>query len=256
MRKLVIIVAACAGVLFAARALWATTWAEVEIQCPICKTQVKVMEPMSFGSYIYQWPSRMQLLFWPTTDTSSLHYCFKCHYSAFMGDFETFPTEKAGLLRTKLGKLKAPKAEPGVHKTAGVPLGFWFDAAELRYRLLDKNDSFWSLFYRVKGYHLSTTGDEEGAKKARQKALGIVEQLLVLTKSSLKKKELLVTRAAMLYLTGKSDDVFKVLKEATAIQLQAEDGLKEDKVKNAQEYMDAVIKQLEGHVEKGEKLPQ
>ncbi len=44
-----------------------TTWADKEFVCPVCKTQNTFGVIMSYGTYIYQWPSKYQFIFWPMT---------------------------------------------------------------------------------------------------------------------------------------------------------------------------------------------
>src|SRR4029077_13749626 len=74
-------------VLTAAVALLATTWGPVEVECPVCHTKNTFNSWMSYGSYVYGWPSKFQNIYWPATDSNSLHTCKHCYLTLFMGDY-------------------------------------------------------------------------------------------------------------------------------------------------------------------------
>ncbi len=46
------------------------------------------MEPLSYGGYIYQWPSKYDQVFWPYTDAQGIWFCESSGYLSFMSDFE------------------------------------------------------------------------------------------------------------------------------------------------------------------------
>ena len=46
----------------------ATTWKPSEKTDPLTGEKVPAWEIMSYGSYIYKWPSKYDLVFWPLTD--------------------------------------------------------------------------------------------------------------------------------------------------------------------------------------------
>jgi len=94
MRKLQVVGLAVA-VLTTAATLVATTWTPSEVTCPICHTKNKFRTIMSYGSYVYGWPSKFQMVYWPSTDESSVYTCKECHLSAFMWDFEKIPADIA-----------------------------------------------------------------------------------------------------------------------------------------------------------------
>ncbi len=67
----------------------ATTWGETDIDDPILKGEkCKVQQPMSSGSYIYQWPSKYDRVFWPLTVKSGIWFCEKSGFIALIGDFK------------------------------------------------------------------------------------------------------------------------------------------------------------------------
>jgi hypothetical protein len=57
-----------------------------------------VSEPMSWGSYIYHWPSKYDQVFFPLTDEHAIWFCRESGFTAFIGDFELTPEEKAALV--------------------------------------------------------------------------------------------------------------------------------------------------------------
>jgi uncharacterized protein (DUF2225 family) len=71
-----------------------TTWADEEFVCPVCKTKNTFGVIVSYGSYIYQWPSKYQFIFWPLTDGHVLYSCKKCYLSVLMWDFDKLPQNK------------------------------------------------------------------------------------------------------------------------------------------------------------------
>ena len=55
------------ALLLAVGTAFATTWGESKVKDPVSGKSIKVHEPMSSGSYIYEWPGRWG----PTTSTGS-----------------------------------------------------------------------------------------------------------------------------------------------------------------------------------------
>src|SRR5687768_16658649 len=92
--KLATCVLVAAFVLGASVRAFATTWFPQEHTCPVCKTKNTFLVIGSYGSYIYQWPEKFQLIFWPVTDSPTMYSCKKCHLTTFMWDFEKTPKEK------------------------------------------------------------------------------------------------------------------------------------------------------------------
>src|SRR5688500_10536554 len=93
----------------AASVCYGTTWGEVDVICPVCNTTNTFESPMSYGSYIYDSPSKFQYLFWPDTTNVSLYYCKHCHLTAFMGDFDKIEKDKIPQIRSALTSLRLKK---------------------------------------------------------------------------------------------------------------------------------------------------
>jgi hypothetical protein len=67
----------------------ATTWGEPQsVPDPLRQDAIcKVAEPMSYGSYIYQWPSKYDQVFWPLTVPNGIWFCPESGFAAFIGEF-------------------------------------------------------------------------------------------------------------------------------------------------------------------------
>jgi hypothetical protein len=77
----------------------ATTWGEPEPVPDPLRQDAKcyVSQPMSHGSYIYQWPSKYDQVFWPLTDPQGIWFCKDSGFTAFIDDFELTANERAAL---------------------------------------------------------------------------------------------------------------------------------------------------------------
>lgn len=75
----------------------ATTWARDDQDDPFSDGTCIAHSPMSYGGYIYGWPSKYELVFWPFTDPHWIWYCPESGYVAFGSDFEVDETERAAI---------------------------------------------------------------------------------------------------------------------------------------------------------------
>jgi hypothetical protein len=91
----------------------ATLWGDPELVPDPVRPGAKcaVSQPMSYGSYIYDWPSKYDQVFWPLTTPQGIWFCPESGFTAFIGDFELSANERAALA-TELGasyqKIKSP----------------------------------------------------------------------------------------------------------------------------------------------------
>jgi len=193
-----VIFAATFGAMAAAVAS-ATTWFADDVECPLCGMTNEFQAVMSYGTYIYNWPSKFELIFWPDTDGNVLYSCRNCKYTSFMYDFRDPPEDKLDALREA-----ATEADfGGGFKTyTDIPMTARLAAAENIYRVLDREDDFWCRFYRIVGYHAAAEGLTEEAAAARGEALAIAEALLKDEARAGERKESLVISGAMRYLRG------------------------------------------------------
>ncbi len=238
-------IAASAGFAFA------TTWFPEEITCPLCGTKNTLYSIGSYGTYIYQWPSKYQLIFWPKTDALVLWSCGKCNLTAYMWDFEKIPDDKKDDIRATLKDVKLS----GKYKSySDIPMTDRLEVAEKVYQVLGRDDYFWCEFYRVKAYHLDAAGRSNEAKAARLKALALAEEMLKKPENQGIAKELRYITGAMRYFTGDTEGALADFRKARELTYFKED-MTEEQIKNANEFFDALLDEYIGKIESGEKIP-
>lgn len=174
----------------------ATTWAPVEKECPICHTRSTYYEIKSAGSYIYEYPSKFEYIFWPYIDNRVVYTCRKCWFSCFPWDFLKIPKDKHSGIRRILDSIALFETNGDYYV---IPMSYRMDIAEQIYRLLDKDDEFWCHFYRVKAYHLAAEEKSAKAAEARIAALERAEKMLWSDEHAGMHKELYVIAGAMKY---------------------------------------------------------
>ncbi len=75
--------------------VFATTWGDAEVADPIMTGETcKVSEPASYGSYIYQWPSKYDQVFWPYTDQQGIWVCEASGFVGLISDLSLTEQEK------------------------------------------------------------------------------------------------------------------------------------------------------------------
>src|SRR4030095_13491964 len=227
----------------------ATTWSPKEVVCPLCKTANTFMDVMSYGSYIYQWPEKFQLIFWPLTDNNVLYSCKKCRLTAFMWDFAEIPKEKLPVIKTKLDTMALkPVAEP-YNK---IPMSQRLDIAAEIYSILAQDEMFWCRFYRVKGYHYEAEKRGADAASARAKALELCKSLVAAKGNSGSRKEFLMISGAMKYFLNDNPAALKDLREAAELTY-LNPKLEAEQSKNFNEYLSALVNEYIARIEAGTK---
>src|SRR5262249_8316840 len=120
------------GVVFSAAAI---TTVNVEVVCPVCKEKNSFLDYASWGSYIYSYPSKFQLVFFPHTWSATIYSCKKCHLSLYMWDFKKFPEDKIA----ETAKLVEAVKLSGEYKTyTDIPASEKMVIAERVYKLLGR----------------------------------------------------------------------------------------------------------------------
>jgi uncharacterized protein (DUF2225 family) len=229
----------------------AITTTEVEVICPVCHTKNKFLAYMSWGSYVYQYPSKFQLVFWPHTSSATIYSCSHCHLSLFMWDFNDFPKDRIEET-TKL--LDGVKLSGSFAKYTDIPASEKLLIAEKIYKQLGREDEFWLLFYRVLGYHFTQEKKTSEAAEARIHVLEIAKRMLDDTANSGRKKELLVITAAMQHFTGNDAAALDSLKAAEPLAFfDAKAG--EEHSKNFDSYLSTLIKEFIPAIQSG-KVPE
>ncbi len=214
----------------------AVTVVETEVECPVCHTRNTFMDYASWGSYVYHYPSRFQLVFFPYTWSVTLYSCKKCHLTLFMWDFRKFPKEKTAEIESALREVHFSK-ESG--KYTDIPMSEKLAAAERLYKVLGRDQGFWLQFYRVEGFHMGCEKHAEEAVQARTRALAIAQEMLGKPEEEGHRKELLVIAAAMHHFLG--DDTKAQADLDSASQLTFSEEKLDDKGKGYNEYLDQLI---------------
>jgi len=222
--------------IFAASTISITTF-EVIVICPVCKTSNKFYDYASWGSYVYQWPSKFQMIYWPHTDRVSLYTCKNCHLTLFMWDFKNLPKEKIPDIRSALAGVTLP--EPKKDYT-DVSMSDRLPVAEKLYKVLGEEPGFWALFYRVEGYHFDLENHADQALQARKRGLEITTTMLADPQNAPHKKELLLTSAAMHHFLNDDVRALQELDDASKLTW-FDEKLGAEKSKNYDGYLTGLI---------------
>ncbi|MGB2741326.1 MAG: hypothetical protein WBC60_12330 [Cognaticolwellia sp.] len=92
------------SILFIAFSVSATKWMESSIGDPIKLDSVcSVNQILSSGSYVFDWPSKYDQIFFPYTSSASIWFCKDSGYISFMGDFDNITAEEKINITNYLG---------------------------------------------------------------------------------------------------------------------------------------------------------
>jgi uncharacterized protein (DUF2225 family) len=224
----------------------ATTWFPSEHVCPLCKTKNTFQGIGSYGSYIYSWPSKFQYIYWPLTDSPSVYCCLECHFATYMWDFDSIAPDKAEEVRTTLKTINFQKK---YNDYQDIPMTLRLEIAEKVYKILGKDDEFWSKFYRVMGYHYSGENEETKALQSRIKALSIANNMLNDTMYTDQKKETLFVIAAMYYFTKDKNNALLFLDKASEFTYTNKKW-KPENAKGLDEYLTKLIAEYKEVIKK------
>jgi len=114
-----------------------TTWSPSTVTDPIGGKQCHVYQVASYGSYIYQWESKFDGVYWPYTDAHWRWDCRESGYISFGSDFSDLTEEEVERISAYLSN-------------AASRYGGEFERMEEIYKLRNKDNKFWTWFYRVK----------------------------------------------------------------------------------------------------------
>lgn len=180
--------------------VFATTWYETVVKCPVCSKKNTFQQIGSYGSYIYHWPEKFEYIYWPVTETYSVYSCSNCRYSAFMWDFEHISGDTLQTIKAAIDTMSIDmKANKDYTK---IPMYKKLETAEMFYKLYETDKDFWCKFYRIKAYHYDLDEMPAEARVNRLKALDIANEMLVDTNQDYRKKEILLISGAMKHFTA------------------------------------------------------
>ena len=231
----------------------AITWSPGTTECPLCKKTVPVQRVASYGSYVYGYPSKYQLVFWPHTDSLSFYFCPDCHYSAFMGDFAKLPADKVKAVKEAVAKLKKPQPQKPYDQ---IPIDYRLGITAAVSKVLGRDDLYWCHFERVLGYHLTKLGQKEAAKAARLRSLALAQKLILADVQEPTKKELMYLIGALQHFTGQKELALATLKRVPRTPVEPKGKMKDEQQKSFGEYLDALAKSLSEKIRDDEKVPE
>jgi uncharacterized protein (DUF2225 family) len=211
-----------------------TTWSPKDFDCPVCKTKNTFQIWMSYGDYIYSWPSKYQWVFWPWTDSPSVYLCKQCHVATFLDDYEKLPKDKIPVLQKELAKIPFNRKFKDYLE---VPMSERLEIAEKVYPLLNrKEDEFWNFFYRIKGYHYGQEEQPQKAAEARKKALELTQKMIKDPANKTPMKELLYISGAMKHFLNDDKGAAEDFRKGLATKFASTE-VKPEEIKGAEEGM-------------------
>jgi len=206
----------------------ATTWDESEVGDPILPGELcKVNQPMSWGSYIYNWDSKYDQVFWPNTEGMGIWSCEKSGFVALLGDFEGMSATEIKAIKQYL--LQHPATETGIKAK--------LELMEQLYALRDTSSHFKNYLLRLLARWYQQLEDVDKANLYRRSAYAGIRVAL---QGELDE----FTRLEYLYLAanyarqfgdaGASDQFLLELTELTA-------SLKDEKARNFAAYLQELL---------------
>ena len=235
----------------------AITWFPQEFECPVCKTKNVFLVIGSYGSYVYQYESKFQLVFWPLTDNPSVYSCKKCRLTTFMWDFEATPKEKHAEILKRLAGVRLEPRQGGESATRYYKDAVYLDlpvtermlAAQKVYEVLGRDDEFWCQFRRALGYHYEAEGKPREAEAARREALRLAEKLLADKGRAGERKEFLYISGAMRHFLKDDPAALKAFREAMPLKYENKD-LDKEKNGNYDEFLSDLLRQYVEKIER------
>ncbi|ACA87333.1 hypothetical protein Swoo_3062 [Shewanella woodyi ATCC 51908] len=147
----------------------ATTWGESEVDDPIVEGEkCSVYEPLSYGGYIYNWPSKYDQVFWPLTDYNGIWFCEKSGFTSFIGDFSALTVSELAKIKKYL--LENPPKDSSIHTKLAL--------LEALYSLRDTDTAFKNRLLRVFARWHQHLENYDKANDYRRKALAGIELAL------------------------------------------------------------------------------
>lgn len=234
MKKLILILSILFSISIASNA---TTWFPAEHTCPICEHKDDYEEIGSYGSYIYQWESKYQYIYWPLTDSPTVYSCIKCHFSTYMWDFDSVPENKVDTLK---GYLNTVEINKKYKDYMDIPMTTRLEIAEGVYEILERDNEFWCQFYRLLGLHYDSSNKAKKAKESRLKALEIARNMLTDSLYTGQEKENYYIIAAMHNFTEQPDSALFYLEKASLLTYENKN-IGEESAEGLDEYLSDLI---------------
>jgi hypothetical protein len=213
----------------------ATTWDEPEPVPDPVREQAKchVSQPMSSGSYIYQWPSKYDQVFWPLTDPNGIWFCQESGFTAFIGDFELTADERAALV-AELASYKPIRRPTLREKLVLLQKSYSARSVDARMKI--------RLWRVLAYYHETELRDSDGASVFRRKALEMIEAAL---RTDLPEGD----RLEYLFVSAAYSREFGDLEKSRASVRSLEEALKESKDQKLEGFVE-YLTELKSDIDK------
>ncbi len=163
-----------------------TTWGDATLTDPLTGDKVPARTIMSFGSYIYEWPSKFDLVFWPMTDENFICLNPANGYAAFNDEFEKLTPEEVAKLKEWLPLHYNPEQRPKTHLEKLA----WLERV---YEQRQMPPEFWRRFYCLMAYM---------HRENAEQSMSYVKKALPLLQAELQAGPEGVARFEVLYLLG------------------------------------------------------
>ena len=146
--------------------------------CPVCGKTNTFETWMSFGSYVYDRPSKYDLVFFPTAWEGWLLMCPECGYAQVASDFADLKPRDAKRLKAILEK------EWQSSTSTNTPFSLRLARTIRTNELLGRDKEFWKEFNRVVIYHYRTL-DPEKARTFAELEIPLLQREVFPTKDTL-----------------------------------------------------------------------
>lgn len=209
----------------------ATKWSETEVVDPISGEIIKVQSIASYGSYVYQWPSKYDVVYWPFTTENYIWFNPGSGYIAFGVDFATLKDEAEARVSAFIKKNYDHQNPPTTH----IDKLKWL--AQLS-KVRGVNEEFYIRHYCLLSY--LTRYDEENSLKYREEALERIIPYLEKAQPSSYRVQLHLVAGFYSALLGTGNED-KYWNSVTELDLGIDD---QEKEKQTREYLTATLHEL------------
>jgi hypothetical protein len=223
----------------------ATTWTEPQpVPDPVREdAKCYVSKPMSYGSYIYQWPSKYDQVFWPLTDPKGIWFCHQSGFTAFIDDFDITAGER-GALTSALASYEPIEKPTLSQKLALLQKSYAARNVDARFNI--------RLLRVLAYYNEGQFKDFDAARALRRQALEMIQTALTTELPEGERLEYLFVSAVYYRDLGESE------KAKAALQLleQTLRANTDEKLKGFVEYLTELKKDIDRITPGGPLLPQ
>lgn len=206
----------------------ATTWSEIEVVDPILPAaKCQVSSPSSYGSYIYNMPSKYEQVFWPYSSQMGIWHCKQSGFLALIDDFDD-------LTATEISDISNFLSESEIE-----PISLLSQLIQLEkiYAMREKTEEFRLHLKRVLAFLHEQDGRTELANEYRKQALQTIYKLSLTDLSEYKRLEYLYVSANYERHFGnavKSDEQLAILASTIA-------NVNDDELVNYIEYLKTLM---------------